>query len=276
MTHEEFKELSGAYVLGAVTPEERLAAREHLATCESCARLERELRAVVDLLPLSVTQVTPSAALKERLLASIRQEQSPVIPIEGGPRVSRRRRPGWGTRLLAVAALVLLVLFGGMTALNVSLVHQVTTLQSQNTQLGHQVTALQGTKNSQEQKISSLEREVAQIYTIKGTGSDQSATGSLLYIPQKDITVLELSGLAQLKGTQLYQGWLIHGKTPVSIGMLTIQNGIASLTFPGNISGYEIAAVSQEPGPSLSKKAPTGPVIATGELQHPTISLYTP
>lgn len=276
MTHEEFEELSGAYVLGAVTPEERQAAREHLATCESCARLERELRAVVDLLPLSATQVTPSPALKERLLASIRQEQNRVIPIERGSRGQRRRRPGWGTRLLAVAAIVLLMLFGGMTAWNVSLLHQTTTLQSRNTQLGQQVTALQGTRNSQEQTIRSLEREVAQVYTIKGTGTAQLATGSLLYIPQKDITVLELHGLPKLHGTQIYQGWLIHGKTPFSIGMLTVQNGIASLTFPGNISGYQVAAVSQEPGPSLSKNAPVGPVIATGELQHPTINLYIP
>jgi anti-sigma-K factor RskA len=271
MTHEEFKELSGAYVLGAVTPEERQSVREHLATCESCASLERELRAVVDLLPLSVTQVTPSAALKERLLETIRQEQARVIPID---RAARRRRPRWGARLLAVAAIVVLMLFGGMTAWNVSLLHQVATLQQQNTQLGQQVTVLQGTKNSQENTIALLKREVAQIYNIKGNGSAQLATGSLLYIPQKDITLLVLHGLPQLKGTQIYQGWLIHGKKPVSIGMLTVQNGIASVTFPGAISGYEIAAVSQEPGPSLSKNAPVGPVIATGDLLHPTVRLY--
>lgn len=270
MTHEEFEELSGAYVLGAVTPEERLAAREHLATCESCKRLESELRSVVELLPLSVTQVTPPAALKERVLAAIREEQNPVISIERGSR-AQRRRLGWGTRLLAVAAIVALALFGGMTAWNISLLHQVTTLQSQNTQLGQQVTALQGTKNSQDQKITSLQHEIAQIYTIKGSGP---ASGSLLYIPQKNITVLEMYGLPQLSGTQIYQGWLIHGKKPVSIGMLTVQNGIASLTYPGNISGYEIAAVSKEPGPSPSKNAPAGPVIATGELQHPALSVY--
>ena len=275
MTHEEFEELSGAYVLGAVTPEERQAVREHLATCESCARLESELRAVVDLLPLSVTQVAPPQELKERVLASIRQEQAGVVPIERGVRASRRRRPGWGVRLLAVAAIVAFMLFGGMTAWNVSLLHQVTTLQSQNTRLGQQVTALQGTRHSQEETIRSLQREMAQIYSIKGMGSAQLVTGSLLYIPQKDITLLVLRGLPQPRGKQLYQGWLIHAGETTSIGMLTIQNGVASLTYPGNISGYEVAAVSEEPGPSLSANKPNGPVIAAGNLQHPTVNLYT-
>ncbi|TMD56445.1 MAG: anti-sigma factor [Chloroflexi bacterium] len=167
------------------------------------------------------------------------------------------------------------MLFGGMTAWNVSLLHQVTTLQSQNTRLGQQVTALQGTRHSQEETIRSLQREMAQIYSIKGMGSAQLVTGSLLYIPQKDITLLVLRGLPQPRGKQLYQGWLIHAGETTSIGMLTIQNGVASLTYPGNISGYEVAAVSEEPGPLLSANKPNGPVIAAGNLQHPTVNLYT-
>src|SRR5579863_1481891 len=121
MTCEEFEELSGAYALGAVTLEESQAARAHLATCVKCARLELQLRALVELLPLSVTQVTPPAALKERVLSAMRREGR-IIPIERGSQMrERRRKPGWATRLLAVAAIVLLMLTGGMGAWNVSL-----------------------------------------------------------------------------------------------------------------------------------------------------------
>jgi anti-sigma-K factor RskA len=268
MTCQEFEELSAAYALGAVTPEEQQAARAHLATCTKCTRLAGQLRSIVDLLPLSVTQVTPPAALRERVLAAVQQEGR-VVPIERGTEIrARRRKLGWGTRLLATAAIVLLMLTGAMTAWNVSLQQHATLLQQQNTQLGSQVAALQITKNT-------LQREVAQVYTMQGKGQAQAATGSLVYIPQNDITLLYLHGLPKLQGNHLYQGWLIHNGKTTSIGTLTIHNGIASLTFSGNVSGFDAAAVSLEPGPLASISTPAGPVIVTGVLQHPLRILYT-
>ena len=271
MTCQEFEELSAAYALGAVTPEEQQAARAHIATCSKCTRLAGQLRSVVDVLPLSVTQVTPPAALRERVLAAV-QREGRVVPIERGTEIrARKKKPGWmgwSTRLLATAAIVLLMLTGAMTAWNVSLQQHATSLQQQNTQLGSQVAALQNTKNT-------LQREVAQVYTMQGNGSAQAATGSLVYIPQKDITLLYVYGLPKLQGNHLYQGWLIRNNKPTSIGTLTIQNDIASLTFSGNVTGFQTAAVSLEPGPRASISAPAGPVIVTGGLQHPLQTLYT-
>ncbi len=270
MTCQEFEELSAAYALGAVTPEEQQAARAHLATCPKCTRLAGQLRSIVDLLPLSVAQVSPPAALRDRVLAAVQQEGR-VVPIERGAQIrARRRQPtwGWGTRLLATAAIVLLMLTGAMTAWNVSLQQHASVLQQKTTQLGNQVAALQSAKNS-------LQREVAQVYAMQGQGQAQAATGSLVYIPQKNITLLYLHGLPQLQGSHLYQGWLIHNNKPSSIGTLSIQNGIASLTFSGNVTGFDLAAVSLEPGPRASANAPSGPVIVTGSLQHPVKTLYT-
>jgi Anti-sigma-K factor rskA len=219
-------------------------------------------------LPLSVTQVSPPAALRERVLAAVQQEGR-VVPIERGTEIrARKKKLSWTTRLLATAAIVLLLLTGAMTAWNVSLQQHATSLQQQNTQLGSQVTALQNTKNT-------LQREIAQVYTMQGKGSAQAATGSLVYIPQKDITLLYLHGLPKLQGNHLYQGWLIRDSKTTSIGTLTIQNGIASLTFSGNVTGFQAAAVSLEPGPFASISTPAGPVIVTGALQHPLQTLYT-
>ena len=263
MTCQEFEELSAAYALGAVTPEEQQAARAHLATCPKCARLAGQLRSIVDLLPLSVAQVSPPAALRDRVLAAVQQEGR-VVPIERGTQIrARKRKPtwGWGTRLLATAAIALLMLTGAMTAWNVSLQQHASVLQQQTTRLGSQVAALQ--------------REVAQVYAMQGTVQAQAASGSLIYIPQKNITLLYLSGLPPLQGSHLYQGWLIHNNQPTSIGILSMQNGIASLTFSGKVTGFEVAAVSLEPGPHPSPEAPQGPVIVTGGLQHPVTTLYT-
>jgi anti-sigma-K factor RskA len=261
MNCQEFEELSAAYALGAVTPEEQQAARAHLATCSKCTRLAGQLRSVVDLLPLSVAQVTPPAALRDRVLAAVKDEGR-VVPIERGEQIrARKRKLGWGTRLLATAAIVLLLLSGAMTAWNVA-------LQQQNARLGSQVTALQNAQNT-------LQREVAQVYPMQGQGPAQAASGSLIYIPQKDITLLYLSGLPRLQGSHLYQGWLIHNNKTTSIGTLAIQNGIASLAFSGSVNGFDTAAVSLEPGPFASLNAPAGPVIVTGPLQHPAKTIYT-
>jgi anti-sigma-K factor RskA len=254
MTCEEFEELSGAYALGAVTPTEWEAARAHLAGCAKCTRHLQDLRTVVDLLPYSATQVNPPESLKGRILEAVRRENRNTLteptPINQG---SRRR---WGTQLLAIAAVLLLLLFGGMTAWNVS-------LQQQNTSLEHQVTSLQQRSISLERQVTSLEHQVALAYAIS---SAQGATGKLIYLPGQNMTLLVVEGLPQLHGKQVYQGWLIHGNHPKSIGLLSMENGVASVTYPGNISGYEVAAVSREPGPAASKNAPAGPVVARGEL----------
>lgn len=268
MTCQEFEELSAAYALGALTPEEQQAARAHLATCPKCSRLAAQLRSVVDLLPLSVAQVSPPAALRDRVLAAAQQEGR-VVPIERGAQIrARRRKPIWGSRLLAAAAIVLLMLTGALTAWNISLQEHANTLQQQHTRLGSQVAALRNANNA-------LQREVAQVYAMQGQRQAPAASGSLIYVPQKNITLLYLSGLPELQGSHLYQGWLIHNNIPTSIGTLAIQNGIASLTFAGNVTGYDRADVSLEPGPHASPGGPRGPVIVTGGLQHPLKTLYT-
>src|SRR5947209_3506565 len=126
MTCEELEELSGAYVLDAITPEERREADEHLAQCPNCPQIIRELRSVVDLLPLSVPQIDPSPALKERVLSAISDTYSstvqPAQPISLTPRPQRQPQPmrrrstwqRWGTPLVAAAAVLFFLLSGSL------------------------------------------------------------------------------------------------------------------------------------------------------------------
>ena len=248
MTCEEFEELSGALALDAVTPVERQAAEAHLATCARCTHLFKELRKVVTLLPLSVPQVNPSPALKERILAAIRQENRRIRGQPGG--LSKRQR--WTQRILVAAAVLMLCLFSGMTAWNISLNHQVTALQEQVTSLS----AYPGNATG---------------YIVRGTSQDKGATGQLMYLPKQNITVLTVRGLPQLQGVHVYQGWLVHLKGTsftgiTSIGLLNVQNGSASLSFSGNVTGYDALIISMEPGPTATPTTPKGQVVALGSL----------
>jgi len=282
MTCKEFEELSGAFALGAVTAEEREAAQLHLIQCKSCARLYQELRSVVALLPLSVPLVTPPATLEARVLAAIRREAE--ISARSTERVQtvapvprRRRKRSLATRMLAVAAVLLLTLLGGMSVLAYSLENQLTSVRQQVTNIGQQLanTELQLANTKQgltktEQQLTSVSPR--QLATITGTVIVKGATGQLFYLPQQNITVLVMYGLPQLQGRHVYQGWLlfVKGKKIMnikSVGLLTMQGNTASVSFPGNVISYNTAAISREPGPAASLKVPAGPVVAAGPVK---------
>ena len=272
MTCKEFEELSGAFVLGAVTAEEREAAQSHLKECRACARLYQELRSVVALLPLSVPQVDPPATLEARVFAAIRQEAE--IAAHSTEHIStitpRRRKRSWVTSALAVAAVLLLVLLGGMSFLTYSLEHQLISIQQQMVNVEQQLTdSQQQLANTRQQLAGVLPHQLA---TISGTSIMKGVTGQLFYLPQQNITVLVMHGLPKLKGARVYQGWLlsVKGKQITSIkslGLLTIDGNTASVSFPGNVTSYNTAAISREPGPAASLHAPRGPVVAIGGMQ---------
>lgn len=234
MICQDIEELSGAYVLDAVTPQERQGVEEHLVSCPDCTHLVQELQSVTELLPLAVPPVEPSPTLQSRILGSIQAEADRTIQWSRPPR-SRAWR-NWTNRLVAIAAVLVLLLLGGMTAWNISL----------------------------QQRLAHVPTYVS--YAVNGTATNPDAHGQLLYIPDKNISILTIQGLPQTQGNQVYQGWLLHGTQPLSIGVLNIHNGVASESFQGNVYGYDETAVSLEPGPGASKDAPRGQIVAAGKL----------
>lgn len=243
MTCTDFEELSGAYVLDAISPEEQQEADHHLAECAHCRALVHELRAALDYLPLSVPQREPSASVKEHILNTIQEDAAANQSIQhiDQMRARKLRRSVWQTwrnQLLALAAVLLLLLLVGMGAWNISL----------------------------QQQINHLSVNTPVTYTLQGTSTHTGISGELIYYPQQHISVLIMRGLAQPDGTQVYQGWLLKGKQPISIGLLNIENGVATLDYMGNLTDFNAAAVSLEPGPQASPRAPVGPVLALGTL----------
>jgi anti-sigma-K factor RskA len=254
MTCSEFEELSGAYALDAISPAERQEADAHLATCATCPHLVAELRSVVDVLPLSVPQINPPASLQEQVVSAVRQEASrpsAPIPFRQPPQRANRKLQNVSLRALALVAVLMIVLLGGLGAWNISLQHQVTSLRQQATQASFST------------------------YAVSGTKQAQGSTGELVYFPAQHLTVLIMHGLPQLQGTHVYQGWLLHMQGQqitgvTSIGLLNVSDGNATLAFSGNVTGYDATAVSLEPGPKATPNAPKGPVVALGSLKHST------
>ena len=245
MNCQEFEELLGAYALEALSEDERRAADAHLAVCPKCRHTVQQLQTIVDVFPLSVPAMDPPPRLKAQIIARIQADKASQESalLEQGELLSRRRRqsPRWSVSLLAATIMLLVLLLGGMFAWNLVLHQQVS-------QLATRVPA-------------------PMTYTIHGAGETTTATGQIIYYPQQHITVLVLHGLPQLTHTQVYQGWLLQGKQPTSVGLFNVQNGVATLDFQGDLTGYDAAAVSLENGPMASSNAPKGPVVDIGSLK---------
>jgi Putative zinc-finger len=111
----ELRPLLGAYVLGALEPDEAAQVREHVLICQGCAAEHARLAPLPALLTLAAgaeaaAAEPPPAALEERLLDAVARET---------PARSRRRprrRLAWvatGLATAAAAAAVLVLVLGG-------------------------------------------------------------------------------------------------------------------------------------------------------------------
>lgn len=244
MNCQEVEELLGAYVLEALSEEEHRAIDAHLATCPTCPKTESQLRAIVEVFPLTVPPLDPPPQVKERLLARIYTEEAarqPARALPITPPASLAGRPRrWRNALLAATLLVLFCLVGALFAWNIALNQQVAQL--------------------------SARAKPPMVFTLRGLGTNTAAHGQVLYYPSQNLTVLIIRDLPSLSGTQVYQGWLLRGQQPTSIGLFNVQQGVATLDVAGVVTGYDTAAVSLEAGPRATPIAPRGPVVASATL----------
>jgi anti-sigma factor RsiW len=101
MTNEELHDLTAAYALDALGPDERRAYEEHLAGCEHCRGDLAELGETVGALALAAEGPAPPDALRDRILVAAREE-GPSNVVAFRP----RRRLYAVTAVAAVAASV--------------------------------------------------------------------------------------------------------------------------------------------------------------------------
>ncbi len=240
MNCQEVEESLGAYVLEAMSEDERRAIDAHLANCSKCQRLVQQLQSIVEAFPLSVPAVDPSPQVKERIFARINElEAERHVPMPLAQARQRRVTTRWRVPLLAATVLSLVVIVGALLIWNITLRQQLTGVTPH---VSNPVT-----------------------YQLHGTQSYQAVSGQLTYYADQHLTVIVLHNVTALAAQQVYQGWLVKNQSPVSIGVFNLQKDVATLDFQGSLDSYQTVAVSLEAGP-LASAAPRGPVIASGSL----------
>ena len=89
-------ELTAGYALDVLDADERWAYETHLASCERCREELTSFWETTEALALAASGPSPSPGLRDRILASAREERQVVVPIESRRR--RRSAPVLGSR----------------------------------------------------------------------------------------------------------------------------------------------------------------------------------
>ncbi len=215
------------YVLGALEQDELRSFREHLAECATCRLEVAELQPVINELATSVPLVPAPAALRERVLESVRS-QAEVLSAAGHeadrpPRRARRWQAprfalaGAGAFAAALAAVIVLLLGGG----------------------------------------SSSER------VIPGQATGVARGAEVALHKRGGHAELLLAHMPPPGAGRIYEVWLVRGGAPRPTNALfgVSAHGSSAVDIPGNLQGVKQVLVTSEP--LGGSKAPTRtPVIA--------------
>ena len=212
-----------AFALGALEPEEERAVQAHAPTCARCTRELEALVPAVATLGESVDQLEAPPQLRERVLAEVRADAERSSAEREGP-ARRRPRRGWRGRFArpAFAALAIVVAaFGGYLI-------------------------------AQDNGGGGPEQTTVPVVAQQGIG------GTLAV--DENSSMLDLHGLGQLKGDEVYQVWVAKGQSVrPSSNFIPDASGRAMTAVDGRLDSGTKVMVTKEPHPG--ETAPTSPVL---------------
>lgn len=214
--------LTGAYVLDAVSPDERQVFERHLGDCDACRQEVAELRETATRLGAAVA-TNPPARLKSSVLERIRDVRQ--LPPEAS--VVPLRRPGtpWALRLSAAAAAVLLVVSGVLGVLLVQ-------AQDAPQQGDPRAVAI---------------AEIVRAGDARVVNQDNATTGKVtaLASASADKMLLLSEDLESAPSGRDYQAWTI-GEKITSAGLIRPEDGEAWLEVSG-IDAADVVGITLEP-----------------------------
>jgi anti-sigma-K factor RskA len=261
--HDELVVLAPAYVLGALEPDERRAFESHLAVCDICASEVRSLGRVTAGLAHAVPQVTPRAALRDRVLLAVGARGARASESTPQP---RWRMADW----LAYAACVAIATAAVLYAMNLRM--RVENLEARlevaQTRLAAADRAMVDARRVAFETQSAMAVLAATDLVrvdLQGAPAAPQAAGRALWSRQSGM-VFAANNLPPLPAGKIYQVWLVAGGPPVSAGLVAPDESGRSVGIfrtPVEVTGPVTVAVTIEPEGGVP--APTGAFYLTGK-----------
>jgi len=233
MSCDEIEELLGAHALDALPEDSAAGVDRHLGRCPEQGDALAGLHKTASLLALTVEERRPPAELRQRIVEAIRSGAAPTAP---PAQAAARRRgsgaPRWIPRRVHIAIAAVLA------AMVVAAVG------------GYELAGLRASR---------------QEWTFTGGAQAPTAVAHLVYLTDRQQTVVTVTGLGQLSGSEVYQLWLIRGGAPVPEGISTAPGGNLGALIAGDITRYDTFAITVEPG---ERPQPTTQPILAGQLRR--------
>lgn len=219
--------MTGAYVLHALSDDERAAFERHLTQCPACAQEVAELAETAVRLG-AVAATAPPPSLKSRVMADIAQTRQlpPNGAAPGEVHVLRPRRwPVWISVTAAAASVLFAVVIAiGSARTNQRLTDELAQLRSANAEVGQLLAAPD-----------------AEIGTAR---ADTGGSGVLVVSRTQDKAVFLADGLPALPADRTYQLWLVEPAQTRSGGLLRPADGPLVARDVGDV---EAVAITVEP-----------------------------
>jgi anti-sigma factor RsiW len=212
--HNDHRDEIGAYLLGALTDDERRAFERHMDGCADCRDEVEQLRAAADALPRSVEQLEPPPGLKTSLMEVVERESR-----ERSDAPVRARRP-LGERLRRLLGPVRPVVVAGVLALGLLVGFGVAQL----TGGGDDMRTLQ-----------------AQSRLPGGSATLQVQNGG------RDGAILRVEGMPSPGAGRVYQAWVQRGMTVSPEPTFEVRSdGAGAVAVPDDLSGAQAVLVTRE------------------------------
>ncbi len=265
MTHDELRELTGGYVLGALSEAERHALEAHLALCPECSREVRELAGIADGLALAVPQVDPPPALRARVLQAAQGDRRVRVATNPSHRSTRAALPVWLATAASIAAVAL-----GLYAL--TLRQQVGLLQDR---LREANARAEGVQRELQIARASLDRSARteailsaadlRAIDLNGQKAAPASSGRAYWSPSSGL-VVTTANLPELPADRQYQLWIIPpGGKPLDAGLFTRQPDGRAVLLVDAMTAAQIGTVAVTIEPAGGVPQPTGDMVLAGE-----------
>lgn len=235
-TQDDIHELTAAYALDALDPDEVVRFEEHLRGCDRCRDEVAALSQAAGALAYAVEAPPPPGDLRDRILDAARAERAAgVVPLR-----PHRHRPVFGPGgVVAAATAVAAALVLGLWAAS----------------LDRDLAAERDAAASREAALAIAADPAAARHTLTG-----DARGTVVVAPDGRAALL-VSSLPAAPHGHTYEAWVIEGDTPRPAGLFGGGETVA-VALERPVPAGAAVAVTVEPEGGVD--APTGtPVLTT-------------
>lgn len=224
--HDSFSDDAGAYVLGALEPDEHEAYEAHLRGCDACREEVARLAVARDALPRSVEPVPPPLNLKASLMETVRADADARAAARAP---AARRTPGRRGRwreLLSVRPAFAAAAAAAVLALGVG--------------AGAIAGAIGGGGDGGDSRT--IRAFVDQTRMPVGEAS------LVLQSRGRDGAQLRVEGMQQPQSGKVYEVWIKRGNRVRPSSLFTVErNGSGTAAIPGDLRKADAVMVTREP-----------------------------